>query len=76
MVAQSIFDSHVDIRCCMCGVVYTVMYNREDMIRWLAGEGFIQDLMDYLTDAERELLISKTCGSCFDKLFPPLDSEE
>jgi len=48
------------------------MYNRSDMLDWLSGQGFIQDVMPYLSDAERELLLSKTCGDCFDKLFPPL----
>jgi hypothetical protein len=51
------------------------MYNRKDMLDWLAGKDFIQDLMPYLSAAERELLISKTCGSCFDKLFLPLDTD-
>ena len=36
-----------------------------------AGSGFIQDVLWYLTAGERELLISKTCSNCFDKLFPP-----
>jgi hypothetical protein len=52
------------------------MYNREDMVSWLSGSGYIQDIMDYLTPAERELLISGTCGKCFDTLFSPLDITE
>jgi len=77
MVAFANADSVVEIRCAICGTVYAIMYNREDMVDWLSGQGFIQDIMPYLSAAERELLISRTCGSCFDKMFPsPLDNEE
>jgi hypothetical protein len=77
MIAFSHADSVLDIRCAMCGTSYIITYNREDMLDWLSGQGFIQDVMPYLTAAERELLISNTCGSCFDKLFPaPIDNAE
>jgi hypothetical protein len=69
-------NDHCNVRCKMCGRIYTIMYNREDMVSWLSGSGFIQDIMDYLTPAERELLLSGTCGECFDTLFPPLDITE
>ena len=77
MVAFANADNVVEIRCAMCGTSYAIMYNSQDMMDWLSGQGFIQDLMPYLSDAERELLISRTCGACFDKLFPaPIDNEE
>lgn len=69
-------DDHCVVQCRMCGRNYTIMYNREDMISWLSGSGFIQDIMDYLTDGERELLISHTCSNCFDSLFPAIDIYE
>jgi hypothetical protein len=66
-----------DVQCGLCGIVYTVIYNREDMLNWLSGQNFIQDAMPYLSPDERELLISRTCGDCFNKLFPPdLDIDE
>jgi heterodisulfide reductase subunit C len=36
---------------------------------------FAQVAFPYLTAAERELLISQTCGPCFDKMFPEEDDE-
>ena len=36
---------------------------------WRDSEGFIQDLMPELSASDRELLISNTCGSCFDIVF-------
>jgi hypothetical protein len=59
------------VDCRMCDAVYALVYNREDMLDWLSGSKFIQDALPYLSDSERELLISHTCGNCFDKLFPP-----
>ena len=75
MVAFAERTDSATVQCRMCGVSYSIMYNRDNMIDWLAGKDFIQDLMPYLSAAERELLISGTCGSCFDKLFQPLDTD-
>lgn len=76
MVAFAERNDTATVQCRMCGVSYSIMYNRDNMIDWLAGKDFIQDLMPYLSAAERELLISGTCGSCFDKLFgEPLDTD-
>lgn len=67
----------VNIECTLCSTVYTIIYNREDMINWLSGQSFIQDSMPYLSASEREILISGTCGECFDKMFPQdLDTAE
>jgi hypothetical protein len=70
-------DGVCDVQCNKCGCRYSIIYNRQDMLDWLSGSGYIQDLMPYLSAAERELLISQTCGICFDKIFPPsIDSDE
>lgn len=76
MVCAVHSDTVSNIQCRLCGTTYAIMYNREDMVDWLSGHGFIQDIMPYLSDAERELVLSRTCGECFDKLFPPLDNNE
>ena len=76
MVAFAVRDTSSTVQCHLCRVSYSILYNREDMIDWLAGKAFIQDLMPYLSAAERELLISGMCGSCFDKMFPsPIDTD-
>lgn len=38
---------------------------------WMSGSVNIQRAMPRVPAAERELLISGTCGSCFDEMFPP-----
>ena len=59
----------VNLKCNRCGQVFTIYVDTIDLGTWISGEGFIQDIMPYLTDAERELLISGSCGKCFDKIF-------
>lgn len=64
-----------DAECKYCGIVYTVYVDPVDFAQWTFGGGFIQDLMPYLSAGERELLITGTCGSCFDRIFG-LDTDE
>lgn len=67
----------MDVVCKRCGVVYQIIADREDVLKWLSGEGYIQDILDYLSPAERELLISGTCDSCWKILFPEqLDTDD
>lgn len=61
--------------CETCGVTYPLFLVPEDLFSWYNREGFIQDLMPYLTDGERELIMTGTCGSCFDLMFPTEDVE-
>ena len=46
-----------------------ISFNANDWQRWQEGE-FIQEAMPYLSDAEREMMISKICETCFDAMFP------
>lgn len=66
----------MDIACVRCSTAYSIILNREDLVDWLSGSGAIQDILYYLSDGERELLLSNTCGSCFDEMFPPLDIDD
>lgn len=75
MVALT-YDTTCDAFCNICGNDYIISFNRQDMNDWLSGSLPIQDALSYLSAAERELLISGTCGPCFDKMFPPLDNDE
>jgi hypothetical protein len=55
--------------CRMCGEIYPIEVDLEGYQQWKAGE-LIQNALPELSDEERELLISKTCDSCWNKLFP------
>lgn len=66
----------LDAECWRCGNITSIILNKEDMVDWLSGAGPIEQILYYLSPNERELLISNTCGSCFDSLFEPLDSDD
>ena len=63
-------EQKTDIRatCLRCGETTVIRANVFDVVAWQNGE-LIQDVLSYLSDDERELLISKTCGKCFDEMF-------
>lgn len=63
------------VRCVHCNENYDVWVDPADLAAWSEGE-LIQDVLDYLTPGERELLMSGTCDACWDKLFPPDETDE
>ena len=52
----------------MCSESHIIRVKSEDYDRFTIGE-LIQNASSYLTPNERELLISGTCGRCFDEMF-------
>jgi hypothetical protein len=58
------------LRCRQCNKQYVFTVDHDDYNRWIEGE-LIQRAMPYLNADQREMLISKTCGPCFDKMFGP-----
>ena len=73
----STMNQSYNVRCNLCSKEYNIIADRNDMEAWISGDKYIQDVLDYLSAAERELLISKTCGSCWDILYPnDVDIEE
>lgn len=58
----------VDARCDTCMSVFELDVDFYDYMAWKGGT-FVQDAMPYLTADERELLISNTCGDCWDNMF-------
>ena len=68
MVAATNRTDCVSRICRSCSESISLMVNGQDVVDWQGGK-YIQDAMPYLSVDERELLISGTCGSCFDKMF-------
>lgn len=58
---------HVII-CTMCEVTYPITLPVEGLAAWQSGT-LIQHEFPELSADTRELLISRTCGSCFNKMF-------
>ena len=65
------------VTCKHCSVEYTILADAEDINSWREGAGYIQDILAYLSAAERELLISGTCDNCWNNMFgSDLDDED
>ena len=62
------FDAVVEVRCGVCSQMHNVAVREVDFNTWQGGK-LIQNAMPYLSADERELLISGTCGKCFDDMF-------
>tara|TARA_R110002020_G_scaffold165900_1_gene353705 strand:+ start:147 stop:377 length:231 start_codon:yes stop_codon:yes gene_type:complete len=60
--------------CRACGTTVQITVLGPDYDKWKHGE-LIQNAMPYLSADERELLISGTCGSCFDQMFGESDDD-
>lgn len=70
--ADRILELH--IKCDICGEIIVVKVRPEDYDRYLSPDRpHIQDIFPYLTPAERELFISHTCESCWNKMFSFLE---
>lgn len=68
---------NLQVKCLMCNTVYTLKVAEEDAYEYYASPNrrYIQDIFHYLTPAERELLISGTCDTCWNKMFSDDDEE-
>lgn len=58
------------VTCGSCKGYFEVHMTTTAWERWTTGE-YIQSVAPELGADDRELLISATCGPCFDKMFPP-----
>ena len=58
----------VTIFCHQCHTKTEIKANASDLNDWCDGK-LIQDACPYLSDSERELLISQMCSNCFDELY-------
>ena len=61
------------IRCVECLGGQTISVKANDLERFKSGKGNIQDIFPYLIPSEREMLLSRICGGCWDKMFEDKD---
>lgn len=64
----------IPVNCKICGTKHILNVPYEGHRLWRSGV-HIQNALPTLSPDERELLISGTCGTCWDKMFPA-DPEE
>lgn len=53
----------------------SIPVNPDDYMAWQAGLGSIQDLMPYLTDSDREFILSGITEEEWNDMFADLDEE-
>jgi hypothetical protein len=53
----------------------SIPVNLDDYMAWQAGLGSIQDLMPYLTDSDREFILSGITEEEWNDMFADLDEE-
>lgn len=63
------------VKCWKCEVSHEIDVPTEGWKAWRSGE-LIQDALCGLSSGDRELLLSGTCGECFDKMFPEVEEDE
>lgn len=54
--------------CQRCNDLLWVAAKAEDFAKWEAGMA-VQNAFPYLSADDREILISRTCGKCWDEMF-------
>ena len=64
----------ISTACRHCGTLHDIDAPTRGWIDWQEGE-LIQVALPTLTEGERELLISGTCDTCWDRMFPPENDE-
>lgn len=69
MVALTKREDVIVAVCRKCGTSHNLLVNISDVHAWKIQGQYIQDAMPYLSADERELLISLTCGDCWEKMF-------
>jgi len=69
-------DYNLDLICNNCGHLFIINVNKEDFNKYMRHEEYIQDALPYLTAGERELILSKTCDDCYNKMFELEDNDE
>lgn len=69
---EAFVDHEIAVTCWRCKQPHTILVKEEDHQRWLAGES-VQKVFHYLSADDRELILTSTCGPCFDSMCPEED---
>ena len=63
----------IKVRCKCCGQETPVSVDLEDLGAWKRGEKLVQNAFPYLSASKRELLMTRICPDCWDKMFAQYD---
>lgn len=63
----------IPVKCRCCGTEYKIRVYPEDLSAFNRGDKLVQEAFPYLSPDDRELLLTRTCPVCWDKLFSRYD---
>ena len=66
--------TELTVVCIHCNKVYKIEVDKIGLVQYLNGE-LIQRALPTLSNSDRELIISQTCQSCWEEMFPPEDTD-
>ena len=66
---------NIEVRCIHCQTNHIIPVDHTGYIQWIQG-ALIQQVLPGLSEDQRELLISRTCGECWDDMFSEEDEEQ
>jgi hypothetical protein len=71
-------DIELELQCKYCDYEELLNVPESDYNAWAGNGVAIQEVFDYLSAGQRELMVSGTCDTCWDKFFPMYvrDAEE
>lgn len=62
------------VKCRTCGEYIYLSVREQDYNEWVGDNPrHVQDVFPYLNASEREMLITQTCGDCWNKMFRSID---
>ena len=61
--------------CNYCDYAEEILVDEADYDAWHNG-ALIQEVFDYLSAGQRELMISGTCDTCWNKFFPNTEGDD
>lgn len=63
------------INCALCDYPQYLPVSQQQLDQWRKEGTYVQVAFPNLTENQREMLISRTCGVCWGKMFPPEDDD-
>ena len=63
-------DIELELQCKYCDYEEILNVLESDYDAWAGNGALIQEVFDYLSAGQRELMISGTCDTCWNKFFP------
>ena len=71
-----VYDKHMICQCRLCKEYSVVSVHQTDFDDWQVTGKFVQDAFPYLSNGDREILISNTCNNCWQDMFGVMDDDE